>query len=89
MAPRIKFKPSREPGVDIAIAAAGSMTALGKGLGLTRNAITMWTKVPAEHALAIERLFGAARWELRPDLYPPPVPVVRTGRRGRPRPRKP
>ncbi len=46
---------------------------LAKLVGITRQAISQWDKVPADRVLAVERATGGqvTRSELRPDLYPP------------------
>ena len=43
---------------------------LADGLGVTRQALYQWSRVPAERVIEIERLTGVARHDLRPDLYP-------------------
>jgi DNA-binding transcriptional regulator YdaS (Cro superfamily) len=37
---------------------------------LTSQAISQWTRVPAERVLPVEAATGIPRHELRPDLYP-------------------
>lgn len=65
----------------IAIKRAGGAPLVARELGLTRQAITKWEEVPAKHVLAIERLSGVTRYELRPDIYGPhPGPLVRPSR---------
>jgi DNA-binding transcriptional regulator YdaS (Cro superfamily) len=59
-----------------AIRAAGSGAALGKALGLTRQAIYQWERIPVEHVLLIERLTGLPRHQQRPDIYPDPAAEV-------------
>lgn len=53
-----------------AVREAGGGAALGRALGLTRQAIYQWAKVPPEHVLKVESLTGVSRHRLRPDLYP-------------------
>ena len=38
----------------------------------TRQAISQWEKIPAQHVLRLERLSGnlLTRHDMRPDLYP-------------------
>jgi DNA-binding transcriptional regulator YdaS (Cro superfamily) len=57
-----------------AISKAGGPTKLGRALGITRQAVEQWKGrvVPPEHVLAIEKLTGVTRYELRPDIYGPP-----------------
>jgi DNA-binding transcriptional regulator YdaS (Cro superfamily) len=40
-------------------------------LGLSRGAVSQWTRVPAERVIEVERITGIPREELRPDLYRP------------------
>lgn len=61
-------------GLDRAIEAAGSATALAARLGLTQSAVSNWKlrgRVPPEWCLKIETALGAAvtRYELRPDVF--------------------
>lgn len=50
---------------------AGGTTALASKLGISKQAVSMWGKIPAERVIAIEAATGIPREELRPDLYPP------------------
>lgn len=54
-----------------AVREAGGGASLGRALGLTRQAIYQWAKVPPEHVLKVEQISGVSRQRLRPDLYPP------------------
>lgn len=47
----------------------GGAAELARALGITRQALYQWDKVPADRVLDIERLTGVARHALRPDLY--------------------
>ena len=49
---------------------AGGYPALAKKLGITRQAIYQWTRVPADRVVQVARLSGLSRHELRPELYP-------------------
>lgn len=40
--------------------------------GVTPQAVWRWRRVPAEHALAIEKLTGIPRERLRPDIFGAP-----------------
>jgi DNA-binding transcriptional regulator YdaS (Cro superfamily) len=60
------------PGIVLAVEAAGGFHALGRALGISGAAVVQWTRVPVTHVLEIERLYRVPRWELRPDIYPPP-----------------
>jgi DNA-binding transcriptional regulator YdaS (Cro superfamily) len=48
----------------------GAKAELARILGLTRAAVCLWKRVPAEHVIAVERHTGIPRTQLRPDLYP-------------------
>ena len=48
----------------------GGVNQLADGLGVTRQALYQWSRVPAERVIEIERLTGVARHDLRPDLHP-------------------
>jgi DNA-binding transcriptional regulator YdaS (Cro superfamily) len=50
----------------------GLLLRVARELGVTRAAVTKWRRVPAERVLAVERISGVSRHDLRPDLYPPP-----------------
>lgn len=52
-----------------AVEAAGGTIALGKALGITRQAVEQWHTVPPERVLDVERLSGISRYDLRPDIY--------------------
>jgi DNA-binding transcriptional regulator YdaS (Cro superfamily) len=49
--------------------AAGGVIALSQKLGLSRAAVSGWKKVPAERVLAVEKITGIPREQIRPDLY--------------------
>lgn len=48
---------------------AGGVVALSKALGLSRAAVSQWSKVPIERLADVERLTGIPRRELRPDVF--------------------
>ena len=56
--------------IDEAIALAGGGAELARALGLQRQAIYQWTRIPPHHVLKIEALTGVSRHRLRPDIYP-------------------
>jgi DNA-binding transcriptional regulator YdaS (Cro superfamily) len=56
-------------GLKRAIEAAGGARALADRLGISRQAISHWTRVPSKRIVDIERLTGVDREVLRPDLY--------------------
>lgn len=42
---------------------------LARALGISKQAICQWVRVPAEHTIGVESLLGVPRHVLRPDLY--------------------
>lgn len=59
-----------------AIDAAGGLAGLAEPLGITVQAISQWDEVPPRRVLAVERVSGVPRHELRPDLYPSDAAAV-------------
>jgi len=61
-----------DPGVAVAIEAAGGRNKLADLLGIRGESISGWRRVPAERVLEIERVTEgrASRTQMRPDLYP-------------------
>lgn len=53
-----------------AIKASGGLDGLAAPLGITAQAVSQWDEVPPLRVLAVERISGVSRYELRPDLYP-------------------
>lgn len=53
-----------------AIKAAGGLAELAGPLGISVQAVSQWDEVPPLRVLAVEKLSGVPRGELRPDLYP-------------------
>ncbi len=60
-----------ESALSEAVSAAGGASVLARQLGVTRQAISQWDRVPAERAIQVEAASGVSRERLRPDLYPP------------------
>lgn len=54
-----------------AISAAGGAAAIARELGITLAAITLWKRrgIPANRVLAVERMSGISRHQLRPDVF--------------------
>ena len=44
---------------------------IAEGVGVKPQSVSNWSAVPPRHVIAVERLSGISRTELRPDLYPP------------------
>lgn len=61
----------RDRALQIAIDVAGSSISLARLIGVTPQAISQWTRVPAERVLQVENATGVPREALRPDIYPP------------------
>lgn len=59
---------------DKAISEAGGGAALAAKLGITRQAVYQWDRVPPQHVLDVERVTGVSRHQLRPDLFGAPQP---------------
>lgn len=56
--------------VNEAVLAAGGGAELARGLGLKRQAIYQWDRIPPNRVLRVEEITGVPRHRLRPDLYP-------------------
>jgi DNA-binding transcriptional regulator YdaS (Cro superfamily) len=54
----------------LAIQRAGGGSKLAEKLGLTRQAIYQWQRIPPERVQRVEEVTGIPRHQLRPDLYP-------------------
>lgn len=53
-----------------AIEATGGKVKLATSLGISKQAVGQWDKVPPLRVLDVEKASGVSRHELRPDLYP-------------------
>lgn len=53
-----------------AITKAGGLAGLAEPLGISIQAVSQWDEVPPLRVIAVEKLTGVPRYELRPDLYP-------------------
>lgn len=62
--------------MDLIRAERGMISKLARGLGITRSAVAMWDKVPAERLPMIEEITGIPRHKLRPDICPEPAAEV-------------
>lgn len=54
-------------------ASRGLIARITRELGLSRGAVSQWGRIPAERVLDVERVTGIPRYQLRADIYPPPV----------------
>jgi len=68
----MRYRPDRDPGLDILIDRVGKLSPIAAACGISRPAVSRWKRVPVEHVLTLERVFKVPRHELRPDIYPPP-----------------
>ncbi len=59
----------RDPVLERALQIAGGPKLLAAALDCTPQAVSQWKRVPALRVLAIERITGIPREELRPDLH--------------------
>ena len=58
-----------DPGLLKAIEAAGSTAKLARKLDISQQAVAQWRTIPAHQIVAVERVTGIPREELRPELY--------------------
>ena len=61
---------------------------LAAALGISRQALGQWDRVPPWHVLEVERITGINRTILRPDLYPGESIVSKAGAKGAKRARR-
>lgn len=59
----------RHPSLVDALVAAGGIAELARQLGVTRQAVSLWDKIPLKHLRAVSEMTGIPRQQLRPDLY--------------------
>lgn len=66
------MRPDADPVIRRAIAAIGSHREFAQRLGIKAPSLHVWREIPSKRVLDIERITKIPRYELRPDLYPPP-----------------
>lgn len=54
----------------------GLLAQVARYLGVTRAVVVRWERVPAERLPEVEAITGIPRHLLRPDICPPPKPVL-------------
>jgi TorA maturation chaperone TorD/DNA-binding transcriptional regulator YdaS (Cro superfamily) len=59
----------RDQGLEQAIAAIGSASALARALNISQPTVSNWQRIPAERVAAVEAATGLSRDILRPDLF--------------------
>ena len=59
----------RDPGLNEAIHAVGSVSELARKIGISQPSVSNWPRVPAERVVSVESASGVHRSILRPDLY--------------------
>lgn len=63
------MKKDRDPILLRVFAAYGNESMAAKALGVTRQALNIWVRVPLHHVKKIEADTGIPRAELRKDIY--------------------
>ena len=65
--------------VQDAVKICGTQVKFAKLCGVTQPTVASWMYrgLPAERVLVVEKATGVSRHDLRPDLYPRPVPEPR------------
>jgi TorA maturation chaperone TorD len=59
----------RDSGLEEAIRAAGSVSALARKIGIAQPSVSNWNRVPADRVVSVESVTGVHRTVLRPDLF--------------------
>ena len=65
----MKKNATRPVVLEYAARKVGGFAQLAAKLGIARQAVYQWTRIPAERVADVERITGVPRAELRPDLY--------------------
>lgn len=50
----------------------GAKAKIARALGITKQAVSQWRRVPAGRVLIVSEITGIPPHELRPDIYPEP-----------------
>ena len=64
-----KFDDIEDQGLRLALEKAGTRQKLGESLGLTRQMIHRWKRIPVRLAPKVEELYGIPREIIAPELY--------------------
>lgn len=62
----------------LAVKRAGGATALSARIGVSRQAVRQWKRVPLRHLKAVEEASGVSRRKLRPDVCIAVEPATET-----------
>lgn len=65
------MKANRDPIISEALRRVGTLAKLAEACGITAQAVSLWTRVPAAQVINVERATRIPREKIRPDLYPP------------------
>jgi DNA-binding transcriptional regulator YdaS (Cro superfamily) len=58
-----------DEGLRLAVQVAGSRAALARKIGVSRQAVWRWKKIPVERLKAVEKATRIPRYRLRPDIF--------------------
>lgn len=58
-----------DQGISLLRLKRGQLSELARSLGISKSAVSMWKRVPADKAVAVERITGIHRHTLRPDVF--------------------
>lgn len=62
---------TKDEALERAIRKVGGQTTLAELIGVAKQAVQSWRRVPPDRVLSVEAASGVPCWELRPDIYPP------------------
>jgi pyruvate kinase len=60
----------RDAGLELALRRRLAVTEIAAALGISRAAVSQWTRVPERHLAVVSKITHISRRRLRPDLYP-------------------
>jgi DNA-binding transcriptional regulator YdaS (Cro superfamily) len=61
----------RDPAIMAVLFKYGNAVKLATELGISRQAVSRWTKIPMRHLATISEFTGMQPHELRPDVFGP------------------
>lgn len=74
----VGMKRKRDPIINEAISRVGTLAKFAKACGITVQAVCLWSHVPINQVLKVERVTGIPREQLRPDIFGAPRPRPQT-----------